>query len=107
MRQINPNSLANRSGKVSKTRLEAWCKEHNYPLPEYEAFGRKVCAFFWKAPNGWSRKRWEDELRSVGCKVNTDWCSESEGTCYGKCYGKFTGTEVENISYFKAWHWDE
>lgn len=101
--KLNPEYLANASDKVSKKSLEEWCKKHGYPMPEYEVYGREVHAYFYKAPDGMNRQQWERKLRDVGCKISSEWCSVSQGSRYKD----FTGTCVENISYFKGWHWDE
>lgn len=84
--------LTSKSGKISKTKLEAWCKTNGWPEPDYEAYGYKVCAYFWKNPSGMSRSQMEAKLVSLGAKVNPEW-REGKG-----------GTEVTNISYFKAAH---
>jgi hypothetical protein len=93
---LNKEHLANRNGKVSKAKLEAWCKSKGYPIPHYEAYGRKVCAYL-SGPQGKPRKEFERELEGIGCKTNSEWCQ----------HDGFTGTEVRNISYFKADGWDE
>jgi hypothetical protein len=91
---LNQECLVNKNGKVSKKKLEAWCKSKGYPLPCYEAYGRKVCAYFFRGPEGMSRADFEQELEDVGCRTNSEWNRHPD----------MNGTEVENISYFKAWH---
>jgi hypothetical protein len=89
-----PESVAS-GGKITKARLEAWAKKKGWPEPSYEAYGRKVHAYFWKNPPGMSRQEMEAELESVGAKVERRW---NKGQ---------PGTSVTNISYFKARGWDE
>jgi hypothetical protein len=86
------------STKVSKKKLETvmlpslpGCEKVK---PNYEAYGRKVCAYM-STPEGMLRTAFEAALENLGCKVAKDYWPGSNRV------------EVENISYFKAWHWDE
>jgi hypothetical protein len=83
--------------KISKKQLEAWLKGQGYQkMPSYEAYGRKVHAYV-PVPPGKSRKEFERELElELGAKANPRWNK-----------GSNSATEVTNISYFKARHWDE
>jgi len=93
--ESEPDWIATAAGQISKTRLEAWCKRKGWPMPTYEAYGRKVEAYWSRNPPGMDRKQMETELEMVGAKVRPEW---NRGQ---------PGTSVSNISYFKAWHWDE
>jgi hypothetical protein len=84
--------------KVSKKKLEtvilpslAGCEKVR---PMYEAYGKKVCAYL-STPEGMTRPALQSKLEALGCKVSrTYWPSSN-------------WLKVENIGYFKAWHWDE
>lgn len=91
----NMENLRNKSGKVSKKKLEAFCKDNGIPLPIYEAFGRKVCAFWLGLKE--RGKEIKRLLSSVGLKMSDDYYDGDASK----------GIEATNISYFKAWHWDE
>jgi hypothetical protein len=86
--------LRQKGGKVSRRKLEAFCREQDIPLPMYEAYGKKVCAYWFnlkeRAPEV------QHKLVCAGLKISDDY--------YGGDITK--GLEAENISYFRAWHWD-
>lgn len=92
--ESEPEYLA-RSGKISKSKLEAWCKRKGWPMPSYEAYGRQVHAYWFKNPPNMDRREMESELESVGGKVSSEW---NRGR---------PGTSITNISYFKAHGWNE
>ena len=83
--------------KLSKKKLEAWLTAQGQTkMPNYEAYGKKVHAYV-RVPSGMSRKEFEAKLASeLGAKPNPGWTR-----------GDQSATEITNISYFKAWHWDE
>ena len=87
--------LRQKSGKVSKTKLEAFCKANDIPLPMYEAYGRQVCAYWFGL--GDRAKPVRTLLRAAGLKISHDYFDGNVEQ----------GLEATNISYFKAWHWDE
>jgi hypothetical protein len=90
---MTTSTIANKSNKVSRKNLNAWCEANGVSKPSYEAYGRKVCAYV-SCPEGVTREELEAKLEAVGCKVNTEW------------YRGQACTEVTNVSYFKACGWN-
>jgi hypothetical protein len=60
----------------------------------FEAYGKTVYAFI-RVPSFEVRRNFESLLAQAGCRI---------GACYSPGQPVI---EVTNISYFKAWHWDE
>lgn len=88
-------NLRQKSGKVSKKKLEEFCKENNIPLPMYEAYDRKVCAYWLSLKERGAEIK--QKLSEAGLDMSDDYY-------YGDV-GK--GIEATNISYFKAFGWDK
>lgn len=69
-------------------------EEGNYPGMGFEAYGRDVHAYIqWHPPH--TRLQVERILEQEGFKVHSGWCADRDDR-----------TSIE-VSYFKAWHWDE
>lgn len=88
--------LRNKAGKVSKKKLEAFCRSVGTPtMPSYEAYGRLVCAYV-SVPAGMTRREFESLCEAHGLRTSPKWNRDSD-----------LETEIENISYFKAFGWDK
>jgi hypothetical protein len=81
----------------SKSKLVPFLKENRFITDDkkvgYEAFGRKVCAFI-NVADMQERARCEKALQEAKQKVNPSY------------WPGHPVVEVQ-VTYFKAWHWDE